>query len=163
MVEIDGVNYQVIDGKLYRYANLTMDKAFKIVLGRIGSEDLLKNLLNRILGTGILRLEYRNTEHPGLTEEERSSRFDVYCEDKDGTCFQVEMQNWSQKYFHKRAVYYSSLVIQDQAAKAQRKIRDDAEFGIARNGRRKKAQWDYDFQPLYVISFLNYKNWTSEN
>ena len=96
LVEIDGVNYQVIDGKLYRYANLTMDKAFKIVLGRIGSEDLLRNLLNRILGTDIVRLEYRNTEHPGLTEEERSSRFDVYCEDKDGTCFQVEMQNWSQ-------------------------------------------------------------------
>lgn len=162
LVEIDGVNYQVIDGKLYRYANLTMDKAFKIVLGRIGSEDLLRNLLNRILGTDIVRLEYRNTEHPGLTEEERSSRFDVYCEDKDGTCFQVEMQNWSQKYFHKRAVYYSSLVIQDQAAKAQRKIREDATSGIVKSGRRKKARWDYDFQPLYVISFLNYKNWTSE-
>lgn len=162
LVEIDGVNYQVIDGKLYRYANLTMDKAFKIVLGQIGSEDLLRNLLNRILGTDIVRLEYRNTEHPGLTEEERSSRFDVYCEDKDGTCFQVEMQNWSQKYFHKRAVYYSSLVIQDQAAKAQRKIREDAASGIVKSGRRKKARWDYDFQPLYVISFLNYKNWTSE-
>ena len=59
-------------------------------------------------------------------------------------------------------MYYSSLVIQDQAAKAQQKIREDTEPGIRKKGRQKKARWDYDFQPLYVISFLNYKNWTSE-
>ena len=49
MVEIDGVSYQVIDGKLYRYADLTLDKGFKIVLGRPGSEGILMNLLNRFL------------------------------------------------------------------------------------------------------------------
>lgn len=87
MIEIDGVQYQFIEGKLYRYANLTMDKAFKIVLGRVGSEEVLKRLLNRILGTCIVRLQYRNTEYPGLTEEESSSRFDVYCEDETGNCF----------------------------------------------------------------------------
>lgn len=96
LVEIDGITYQVIDGKLYRYADLTFDKGFKIVLGRIGSEEVLRHLLNRLLGTSIVHLEYRNTEHHGLTEEERSSRFDVYCEDENGSCFQVEMQNWSQ-------------------------------------------------------------------
>jgi len=37
MVEIDGVHYMLIDGKLYRYANLTLDKGFKITLGRPGS------------------------------------------------------------------------------------------------------------------------------
>lgn len=162
LVEIEGIDYQVIDGKLYRYANLTLDKAFKIVFGRIGSEDLLRHLLNRILGTGIVKLEYRNTEHHGMTEEERVSRFDVYCEDEDGTCFQVEMQNWSQKYFHKRAVYYSSLLIQDQAGKALRKVKEKAKRE-SDDGRRKKARWDYNYQPLYVISFLNFKNWTSEN
>ena len=162
LVKLDGVVYQVIDGKLRRYANLTLDKAFKIVFGRIGSEDLLRHLLNTILGTDIARLEYRNTEHPGMTEEERFSRFDVYCEESDGTCFQVEMQNWSQKYFHKRAVYYSSLLIQDQVAKEQRKNIDKSKEN-AKGYRRKRAGWDYDFQPLYVISLLNYKNWTSEN
>lgn len=163
MVEIDGVVYQIINGKLCRYANLTLDKAFKIVFGRIGSEEVLRHLLNRILGTRIVRLEYRNTEHPGTTEEERASRFDVYCEDEDGTCFQVEMQNWSQKYFHKRAVYYSSLVIQDQANKAQRKLKDELKNKTEKKGRRKRIGWDYNFQPLYVISLLNFKNWTSEN
>lgn len=151
LVEVDGIQYQLIGGKLCRYADLTMDKGFKIVLGQTGSEEVLKHLLNRMLGTKISWLEYRNTEHPGMTEDERSSRFDVYCEDEDGTCFQVEMQNWSQKFFNKRAVYYSSLILQDQAAKAQRQAR------------QKLFKWDYDFKPLYVVSFLNFKNWTAEN
>lgn len=96
MVEIDGILYMLIDGKLYRYANLTLDKGFKITLGRPGSEEVLMHMLNRLLGLRIKWLEYRNTEHPGMTEDDRSSRFDVYCEDEDGNGFQVEMQNWSQ-------------------------------------------------------------------
>ena len=64
LVEIDGITYQIIEGKLYRYADLTLDKGFKIVLGRIGSEDVLRHMLNRLLGTSIVKLEYRNTEHP---------------------------------------------------------------------------------------------------
>lgn len=147
LVEVDGIRYQLIEGKLYRYAALTLDKGFKIVLGRIGSEEVLRNMLNRLLGIHIRKLEYRNTEHPGMTEEEQMSRFDVYCEDEEGRAFQVEMQNWKQKYFNKRAVYYSSLVIQDQAVKA----------------RKKSKKWDYDSQPLYVVSFLNFRNWTSDN
>ena len=155
LVEIDGVSYQLIDGKLYRYADLTNDRAFKIVLGRIGSEEVLMHLLNRLLGTSIVKLEYRNTEHPGMTEEECFSRFDVYCEDEAGTAFQVEMQNWSQKYFNKRAVYYSSLVMIDQAIKSQREARA--------NMMGKPFKWDYDYRPQYVLSFLNYKNWLVTN
>lgn len=156
LVEIDGITYQLIDGKLCRYADLTFDKGFKIVLGCPGSEEVLKHLLNRLLGTSIVRLEYRNTEHPGMTEEERSSRFDVYCEDENGSCFQVEMQNWSQKYFYKRAIYYSSLVLMDQAAKAQKEFKETI-------GKRTGKDWDYNFQPLYVVSFLNFSNWTSKD
>ena len=155
LIEIDGVQYQVINKRLCRYADLTMDKGFKIVLGRTGSEEVLRLLLNRLLGISISRLEYRNTEHPGITEEDRASRFDLYCEDYDGKCFQVEMQNWSQKYFHKRAVYYSSLIMQDQAAQAIRNASYDTDGT--------KRKWDYDFQPFYVVSFMNFKNWTSEN
>jgi len=153
LVEIEGVRYLLIDGKIYRYADLTMDKGFKIVLGRPGSEEVLKHLLNRLLDLRISRLEYRNTEHPGMTEDDRASRFDVYCEDENGVGFQVEMQNWSQKHFHKRAVYYSSLVLQDQAARARREQKRRSE---------RTERWDYNYQPLFVVSFLNYKNWISD-
>lgn len=149
MVEIDGILYQIIDGKLYRYADLTLDKGFKIVLGRPGSEEILKNLLNRLLGVGIVHLEYRSSEYPGMTEEDRTSRFDIYCRDKNGSSFIIEMQNWSQKYFNKRAVYYSSLAVQNQAVEEYRRQKEEL-----------KRDWDYDFQPLYVVSFLNFRNWT---
>ena len=148
-MEIDGILYQIIDGKLYRYADLTLDKGFKIVLGRPGSEEILKNLLNRLLGVGIVHLEYRSSEYPGMTEEDRTSRFDIYCRDKNGSSFIIEMQNWSQKYFNKRAVYYSSLAVQNQAVEEYRRQKEEL-----------KRDWDYDFQPLYVVSFLNFRNWT---
>ena len=133
MIEVDGVEYQLIDGRLYRYADITLDKGFKIVFGRIGSEDVLMNMLNRLLGTKIRRLEYRNTEHPGMTEDERFSRFDVYCEDEEGNAFQVDIQNWSQKYYHKRAVYYSSLVLLDQAEKARKVFNEQTAKGSRRS------------------------------
>lgn len=151
LVEIEGITYQLIDGRLCRYADLTLDKGFKIVLGCPGSEGVLKNLLNCLLGTKIVDLEYRSQEYPGMTEEDRSSRFDVFCRDVEGNGFLIEMQNWSQKYFNKRAVYYSSVAVQNQAVEEFHRQRDVL-------GR----EWDYDFRPLYVVSFLNFKNWTFE-
>lgn len=150
LVEIDGVSYQLIESKLYRYADLTLDKGFKIVLGKHGSEEVLKNLLNCLLGTEIIDLEYCLNEYPGMTEDDRASRFDVFCREKNGRGFLIEMQNWSQKYFNKRAVYYSSLAIQNQATEEYRRQKEEGK------------KWNYDFKPLYVVSFLNCKNWTFE-
>ena len=56
LVEIDGIQFQVINGKLHRYADLTLDKGFKIVLGRVGSEEVLKNLLKPKQGYWFLLL-----------------------------------------------------------------------------------------------------------
>ena len=102
IVEVEGIRYQLINGTLCRYADLTLDKGFKIVLGRTGSEGILKDLLNRLLGTNIVHLEYRSNEYPGMTEDDRASRFDVSCRDERGNGFLIEMQNWAQKYFNKR-------------------------------------------------------------
>lgn len=151
MVEIEGISYQIIDGKLYRYADLTLDKGFKIVLGSPGSEGILKNLLNRLLGIRIEHLEYRASEYPGMTEDDRASRFDVFCRDENGSSFIIEMQNWQQKYFNKRAVYYSSLAVQNQAVEEYRRQREVLQ-----------KEWNYDFSPLFVVSFLNFNNWTFE-
>lgn len=105
------------NGVKHRFVNPLLDKGFKITLGSVGSEEHLKNLLNRILpGINIVNLRYINTERHGMTVEEGKSVFDVYCEDSDGVKFLVEMQNWSQQYFNKRAVYYSTFAVQDQAS-----------------------------------------------
>ena len=131
------------------FANLTYDHGFKIVFGTEGkSEKLLMTLLNRLLGMNIVRVKYLPTERLGLTEEESKSFFDVYCKDSSGRRFLIEMQMWGQHYFHKRAVYYSALSVQDQA-RVERKYQKE-ELG--------RDRWNYYFAPVYVVSFLNFPN-----
>ena len=129
------------------FANLTYDPGFKIVFGTEGkSERLLMMLLNSVLDLKIVSVKYLPTERLGLTEDESRSFFDVYCKDNHGRRFLIEMQMWSQHYFHKRAVYYSSLSVQDQA-RVEKKAQKE-------QGR----PWDYSFAPVYQISFLNFPN-----
>ena len=129
------------------FANLTRDVGFKIVFGTEGqSENLLMTLLNRLLGLKIVSLKYLPTERLGLTEEESKSLFDVYCKDSNGRRFLIEMQMWTLPYFNKRAVYYSSLSVQDQA-----RIEKDRQKKYGR-------KWDYYFSPVYQVSFLNFPN-----
>ena len=47
MIELNGVQYLVIDGVLYRYADMTLDRGFKIVLGSSGSDGRLATSLLR--------------------------------------------------------------------------------------------------------------------
>jgi predicted transposase/invertase (TIGR01784 family) len=104
------------------------------------------SLLNHILGLKIVNVKYLPTERLGLTEEESKSFFDVYCKDSSGRRYLIEMQMWGQHYFHKRAVYYSSLSVQDQA-------RVEKEYQ-----KMCERVWDYYFAPVYQISFLNFPN-----
>ena len=109
-------------------------------------ERLLMTLLNRVLGMKIVSVKYLPTERLGLTEEESRSFFDVYCKDSSGRRFLIEMQMWSQHYFHKRAVYYSSLSVQDQAR-------------VEKQSQKERGRvWDYYFAPVYQVSFLNFPN-----
>ena len=129
------------------FVNLTYDHGFKIVFGTEGkSERLLMTLLNRVLGMQSVSVKYLPAERLGLTEEESRSFFDVYCKDSSGRRFLIEMQMWSQHYFHKRAVYYSSLSVQDQAR-------------VEKQSQKKRGRvWDYYFAPVYQVSFLNFPN-----
>ena len=129
------------------FVNLTYDSGFKIVFGTEGkSERLLMTLLNRMLGMKIVSVKYLPTERLGLTEEESRSFFDVYCKDSSGRRFLIEMQMWSQHYFHKRAVYYSSLSVQDQAR-------------VEKKSQKERGRvWYYYFASVYQVSFLNFPN-----
>lgn len=138
---------EVVAEEPKEYANLTYDSGFKIVLGTKGkSEGLLMALLNRLLPeAGIVDLWYLPPEHFGDSEEDGKSVFDVYCEDRSGTRYLIEMQMWTQHYFHKRAVYYAARSVMDQA-------REERKYQKKTLQRR----WDYNFAPVYVICFLNF-------
>lgn len=131
------------------FVNLTYDHGFKIVFGTEGkSEKLLMTMLNSVLGMKIAHLDYLPTERLGLTAEESESFFDVYCTDCNGRRFLLEMQMWSQHFFHKRAAYYCSLSVQDQ-------VRREKKYQKEKCGRK---NWNYYFQPVFVVSFLNFPN-----
>ena len=136
------------DGIRHRYVDPMNDEGFKLLFGTEGNEDLLKDLLNTIIpGADIVDLKYNNVEHNGMVQGDNKAIFDVYCEDSDGVRFLVEMQNWSQRYFNKRAVYYSTYAIQDQAAKEKR-------HQLKTLG---KDRWDYNYAPVYVVCFLSFE------
>ena len=134
-------------GICHRYVDPMTDKGFKILFGSEGNEDLLMGLLNSIIpDADIIDVRYCNPEHPGMTEDDSGAIFDVYCETSEGVRFLVEMQNWSQRYFNKRAVYYSTFAIQDQAKREKRH-----QMKTLGNER-----WDYNYAPVYVVCFLTF-------
>lgn len=145
----------VFDGKYWidrngvrrRFVDPTDDEGFKVLLGREGCEELLMGLLNRVIpGVDIVGLTYKNTEQHGIFVEDGKAVFDVYCEDSNGVRFLVEMQNWNQRYFNKRAVYYSTFAIQEQARKEKKHQLCTLE----------KDKWDYSYAPVYVVCILNF-------
>ena len=146
-IVFDGKFWIDKNGVKHRYVDPLLDEGFKILFGTEGNEDLLIALLNKVLpGAEIKKLDYCNPEHHGMTESEGNAIFDVYCEDVDGVRFLVEMQNWSQHYFNKRALYYSTFAIQDQAAK-------EKQHQLKTLG---KDKWDYNFAPVYLVCFLTF-------
>ncbi len=148
-----GVKDAEVDGKDPKvFAKLTFDKGFKIVLGTEGrSERILISLLNRLLDLKIVDLQFLQTEKMGLTEEEEASVFDVYCKDETGRRYLIEMQMCNQPHFNKRSGYYLALAVLDQAREAKRRCKDAGK------------KWDYDYEPVYVVSFLNSRNDISED
>ncbi len=134
------------------FARLTFDKGFKIVLGTEGrSEKILMSLLNRLFDFRIVDLQFLQTEKFGLTEEDAKSVFDVYCKDESGRRFLVEMQMWGQPHFDKRSMIYLSLAVMDQVREGKKRCKD------------MNKKWDYNFESVYVVSFLNQQNNISED
>lgn len=135
------------NGASHRYVDPMTDKGFKILFGSEENKELLIGLLNRIIpDADIVDLSYCNTEHQGMTEDDSGAIFDVYCENSEGVRFLVEMQNWSQRYFYKRAVYYSTFAIQDQAAKEKK-------HQLKTLG---KTRWDYNYAPVFMVCFMSF-------
>ncbi len=122
------------------------------MLGTEGrSERILIPLLNRILDMKIVDLQFLQTEKMGLTEEEEAAVFDVYCKDELGRRYLIEMQMCNQPHFNKRSGYYMSLAVLDQAREARKRYK------------KMGKKWNYDYEPVYVISFLNSMNNISED
>ena len=81
-------------------------------------------------------LEYRDKEQLRERPDSRNAIFDIFCTLDTGEHIILEMQNNNQKHFEDRALYYASR-------------------GIARQG-LKGGTWDYDFNAVFGIYFMNF-------
>lgn len=121
------------------------DFGFKKIFGTDPNKDLLISFLNGIFQgrKHIESLIYNKNEHLGDNKEEGSAIFDLLCTGKDGERFIIEVQRARQGNFKKRALFYTSRLISDQAPKGNR------------------SGWDYNVQEVYLIALL--EGFTLEN
>lgn len=119
-----------------RYVDPMIDVAFKQIFGQEKNMHLTKGLLEHVFNVEIEELAFVNVEHSGQTLEDRNAVFDIQCRSRQIGDFIVEVQVREQKYFNKRALFYSTFPIAAQAP---------------------KGSWDYDFKPVFFLGLVNFK------
>ena len=119
-----------------RYARIIMDRWFKRSFGSESRKRLLLLFLQELIPEHrIVELTYTNTEHTNPIEGKKDVRIDVECTDSDGTRFVVEVQVAEQEHFYERAVFNSTLAIQQQKGKGEEK---------------------YDFPTVYFVGLMDF-------
>ena len=120
-----------------RYINPYTDFGFKKLFGSAINKELLISFLNALLEgkEEIKDVTYLNVEQLGCQEMDRKAVFDVYCQNKKGERFLVEIQKGEQEFFKDRSLYYTTFPIREQA---------------------KRGQWDYELKAVYTIGILNF-------
>ena len=123
-----------------KYINPFTDFGFKKIFGDEENTELLKSLINDILGLEgdkqIKTIIFKNGELLPDSPNDRKAIFDLYCEDERGSNFIVELQKVYQEHFQSRALYYATFPIQEQA---------------------KRGAWDFSLTPIYFIGLLNFE------
>lgn len=120
-----------------KFINPFTDFGFKKLFGEEASKPFLMDFLNSMLPAHhqIAQLTLKNNEQLGITEFDRKSIYDIYCESITGEKFIVELQRAKQDHFKDRTVYYSTFPIAEQA---------------------KKGNWAYQLKAVYCINILNF-------
>jgi len=120
-------------------ADLMADMPFKKTFANEEEKEPLITMLNVFLAwkltNQIVDVHIKNPYVAGQTSENRDSIFDIYCKDSEGKQFLVEVQVGKQAHFIKRVLYYACMA-------------------IANSG--KKGDWDFNFPPVYSLSFMNF-------
>lgn len=120
-----------------RYADPTVDFAFKRIFGTEKYKQATINLLNCLLPEcNIANVSFLNSELLGDTGDSRKSYIDILCEDTAGNLFIIEMQNARQEHFLERSIFYASKLISMTPPQGR--------------------DWDYSLPPTYVVAFLNF-------
>ena len=125
--------------KKSRYINPLTDFGFKLIFG---NKEYLIDFLNALLKieSGIVDLHYDNTERPGRSEDDRTTRFDLCCTLGTGERVLIEMQHYHHENFIDRTLYYASRTIQEQ--------------GEDKKGDR---EWEFELEPVFSVNIVDFK------
>ena len=140
------------------FAKLTLDFSFKRVFGNGTDNEALISFLNRMIGdVEIKEVRLLPNERLGLIHSNRKVVFDIYCRDKNGTDFIVEMQCARQTFFRDRALYYAAYPLVQQGHRA---LEEFTELHSRKSEGNKSIQsgfrWDFNLKPIILIGILNF-------
>ena len=121
-----------------RFINPFTDMGFKRIFGQEVNKNLLIDFLNDLLEgeKRIINITFLDKEQLGMTADDRSCIYDIYCENENGEKFIVEMQNRGHQNFKERAIYYLSRSISNQGEKG--------------------LKWLFDLKAVYGVFFMNF-------
>lgn len=146
------------------YAELLCDFMFKRLFGSVANKDVLIGFLNMILEDHeIVDVDFIQTEHLGLSREDRKAVFDISCRCKSGETLIIEVQKGYQEHFRKRAVFYTSYPIHEQGREAKELFIKEHQS----KGDGDEFKWDFNLKPITVVAILNFKfdlvdNWPDD-
>ena len=120
------------------YIDPFTDEGFKIIFGTENqSEEIIRGFLNQLMKDdpdfgNIEKIVFRPTERNRQRKGAKTIVYDVLCETESKKRYIVEMQQEKDSYFLNRVRYYMSRAIVDQ-------------------GRRKKGDPEWSYDPLYPV------------
>lgn len=119
------------------FINPFTDFGFKKIFGQESNKHILIGFLNALFeGEFVVSdLKYRDKEQLPERMHERCVIFDIFCTTSDGEHFILEMQNKTQEFFENRVLYYAARSIVSQG---------------------QKGDWDYAYNAVYGIFFMNF-------
>ena len=117
------------------YIDPLTDFGFKRLFG---DKDLMIDFLTGVLNIkdSITNLNYGNTVRTGISKDDRSAIFDLYCTTGNDEHIIVEMQAISHKNYKERTVFYGSRLIQEQSKRGK--------------------DWDFTLTPVYLVNIVDF-------
>lgn len=125
--------------KKSKFIDLRTDFGFKKLFFEDPNKDLLIAFLNALFKERkvIKDLVYNKNEFPGDIKTEGNVIFDLTCTGENGERFIIEVQRTKKDNFKKRALFYTSRLISNQAPVG------------------KRAVWNYDIDEVFLVALLD--------
>lgn len=141
-----------------RYLDPTTDFGFKKIFGEEANKEIITSFVTDVLElqSPLVDLSFLNKEQLPEIFEQRAGVYDLFCTDRAGNHFIVEMQKSPIAYIKDRMIYYSTFPITQQAPKGGiTRVAETADAGYGKISKPKP--WDFRLDAVYCIAILGYE------